>query len=228
MYVLGIDTSTMTGGAAVVKDGQLVGEYVLNIRTTHSERLLPAIERLLKDAGLSLEEIDGIAVAVGPGSFTGIRIGVATAKGFAYALNKKLVGVTALEAFGRQFQAFPGVVVAMIDSRRSEVYAQAFSGGNPLAEPQNCHIDEVLQWCRSQAQPCLLVGDGAIAYREQIAAGLPEAVFPPQEFALLRPAVVAALGWEKLKEGQHSDVFAVNPVYLRKTEAEIKWMARNQ
>jgi len=228
LYVLGIDTSTMTGGAAVVRDGQLVGEYVLNIRTTHSERLLPAIERLLQDAGLSLEEMDGLAVVVGPGSFTGIRIGVATAKGFAYALNRKLVGLTALEALGRQFQAFPGIVVPMIDSRRTEVYAQAFLGGKPLAAPHNSHLDEVLRWCRSQEQPCLMVGDGAIAYREYIAAGLPEAVFPPPEFALLRPAAVAALGWERLKEGQYSDAFAVNPVYLRKTEAEIKWMAEKQ
>ncbi len=228
MYVLGIDTSTMTGGAAVVQNGRLLGEYVLNIRTTHSERLLPAVERLLHDAGLALAEMDGIAVVTGPGSFTGIRIGVATAKGFAYALQKKIVGVTTLEAFARQFLAFPGIVVPMIDSRRSEVYAQAFRAGKPLTEPWNEHLSHVLEWCRSQTEPCLLVGDGSLTYQEQIKQGFPEAVFPSPEFALLRPSAVAALGWAKLQAGEGSHPFAVNPVYLRKTEAEIKWMAKNK
>ena len=101
----------------MVRDGVLLGEYVLNIRTTHSERLLPAIERLLHDAGVTLRDMDAIAVVTGPGSFTGIRIGVATAKGFAYALQKRLIGVTALEAFARQF-LLSRIVVPMIDSRR--------------------------------------------------------------------------------------------------------------
>ncbi|KLU40184.1 MAG: hypothetical protein AA931_00655 [Peptococcaceae bacterium 1109] len=227
MYVLGIDTSTMTGGAAVVEDGKLIGEYVLNIRTTHSERLLPAIERLLNDSCLTLHDMEGIAVVTGPGSFTGIRIGVATAKGFAYALQKKLVGVTTLEAFARQFRSFPGIVVPMIDSRRSEVYAQAFQEGEAIGEPWNEHIDKVLEWCRLQGQPCMIVGDGALAYQEKIEQGLPEAVIPPPEFALLRPAAVAGLGWAKLQAGEGRDPFAVNPVYLRKTEAEIKWMEKS-
>lgn len=228
MYVLGIDTSTMTGGAAIVKDGQLVGEYVLNIRTTHSERLLPAIERLLHDADLSLADMDGIAVATGPGSFTGIRIGVATAKGFAYSLEKEIVGVTALEAFGRQFQEFPGIVIPLIDARRSEVYAQAFRAGESIVEPWNKHISEVLEWCAAQDELCLMVGDGASVHQELIKGSLPKAVFPPQELSLLRPAAVAGLGWKRLREGLGSDPFQVNPVYLRKTEAEMKWMAKHQ
>ena len=226
MYVLGIDTSTMTGGAAVVRDGVLLGEYVLNIRTTHSERLLPAIERLLHDAGVTLRDMDAIAVVTGPGSFTGIRIGVATAKGFAYALQKRLIGVTALEAFARQFLTFPGIVVPMIDSRRSEVYAQAFRAGKAVTEPWNAHIQNVIEWCKTQSQPCLLVGDGAMQYRDQV--DMPGAVFPPPEFALLRPAAVAGLGWMKLQAGEWHDAFAVNHVYLRRTEAEMKWMAKNK
>lgn len=228
MYVLGIDTSTMTGGAALVEDGNLLGEYVLSIRTTHSERLLPAVERLLEDAGVAVKDLEAVAVTVGPGSFTGIRIGVATAKGFAYALQKKLIGVSTLEAFACQFQAFPGIVVPMIDSRRSEVYAQAFHGGASLAGPWAEPLQNVLDWCRSQAQPCLIVGDGSLTYRDQIKQGLPKAVFPPPEFALLRPAAVAGLGWEKLQAGEWADPFTVNPVYLRKTEAELKWMEKGR
>lgn len=86
MYILGIDTSTMTGGAALLKDEELVGESILNIRTTHSERLIPAVDELLGHARIKLEEVGLISVVTGPGSFTGLRIGLATAKGFGYAL----------------------------------------------------------------------------------------------------------------------------------------------
>src|SRR5690625_4937869 len=96
--ILGIDSSTMTGGDALINQQGLVSEYVLNIRTTHSERLLPAVDQILINADVRLQELQGIAVIIGPGSFTGLRIGVATAQGFAYSLQKPLVGITTLEA----------------------------------------------------------------------------------------------------------------------------------
>ncbi|NLJ80868.1 MAG: tRNA (adenosine(37)-N6)-threonylcarbamoyltransferase complex dimerization subunit type 1 TsaB, partial [Firmicutes bacterium] len=112
MIVLGIDTSTLTGGVALLRSGHLLGESVLNIRTTHSERLLPALEKLLADAEVETGDLDGVAVVTGPGSFTGLRIGVATAKGLAYALGCSVAGVTTLEAYGWQFKFFPGIVMA--------------------------------------------------------------------------------------------------------------------
>jgi tRNA threonylcarbamoyladenosine biosynthesis protein TsaB len=228
MYVLGIDTSTMTGGAALVRTGTLVGEYVLNIRTTHSERLLPAIEQLLDDGSITLKEIQGIAVVTGPGSFTGLRIGVATAKGFAYALDQEIVGVTTLEAYGWQFKFFPGIVMPLIDARRNQVYAQGFMNGKPVSEAWNTALSDVLDWCSAQDTPCLMVGDGAFNYRSQIEEGVALAVFPPEELALLRPSAAASLGHARLSAGIKDNLFELNPSYMRKTEAEMKWTAKQK
>jgi tRNA threonylcarbamoyladenosine biosynthesis protein TsaB len=222
LYVLGIDTSTMTGGAALLKGEELVGESVLNIRTTHSERLLPALERLLADGGISVKDLNLVSVVTGPGSFTGLRIGVATAKGLSYALNVPAVGVTTLEGYGWQFQHFPGVVVALVDARREHVFWQAFQGGSPINEPAYDSLQAVLDWCRSEAQsePLLFAGDGSVHYAEQVKASVPAAL------SLLRPSSVAHLGYRRFLAGEQSDAFALNPTYMRQTEAERKWKER--
>ncbi len=222
MNVLGIDTSTVTGGVALLSDDRLVGESVLNIRTTHSERLLPALERLLADAGITVKELDLLSVVTGPGSFTGLRIGVGTAKGLSYALGVPIVGVTTLEGYGWQFKFFPGIVVAMVDARRENVFWQAFREGIALVDPSYGSLQSVLDWCscskRSEEQ-FLFVGDGAINYGEQIRAS--QSVPPSQN--LLRPSAVAHLGYTRYLQGEHSDAFSLNPTYMRQTEAGRKW-----
>ncbi|HPT83967.1 MAG TPA: tRNA (adenosine(37)-N6)-threonylcarbamoyltransferase complex dimerization subunit type 1 TsaB [Limnochordia bacterium] len=227
MYILGIDTSTMTGGAALLKGEELVGESILNIRTTHSERLIPALDELLGHARIKLEEVGLISVVTGPGSFTGLRIGLATAKGFGYALGLPLVGVTTLEAFGWQFKVFPGVVVALIDARRRSAFWQAFQAGEGLTEPGHGTLAEVLEWCAAQpSAPFLFVGDGAVNYRQEIEAALEAAVFAPPALSLLRPSAVAHLGLVRYQAGRISDAFALNPTYMRLTEAERKWQEK--
>lgn len=220
MYVLGIDTSTMTGGVALLKGEELVGESVLNIRTTHSERLLPALERLLADGGISVDELNLLSVVTGPGSFTGLRIGVATAKGLSYALKIPAVGVTTLEGYGWQFKYFPGLVIALVDARREHVFWQAFQGGAAVNEPSYDSLQAVLKWCRDSGKPeeqHLFVGDGAIQYAEQIQSSVPAAL------SLLRPSSVAHLGRQKFLVGEQSDAFTLNPTYMRQTEAERRW-----
>ncbi|NMA60408.1 MAG: tRNA (adenosine(37)-N6)-threonylcarbamoyltransferase complex dimerization subunit type 1 TsaB [Firmicutes bacterium] len=226
MYVLGIDTSTLTGGVALLKQGELVGESVLNIRTTHSERLLPALEILLEQANITPQELDGIAVVTGPGSFTGIRIGVATAKGLAYALDHPLVGTTTLEAYGWQFKYFPGAVISLIDARREQVYWQAFEAGEGLNEPAHGPLSDVYTYCARLSRPCLFVGDGALAYAERIGEQVPTGIFPSPALSLLRPSAVADLGYTRLLQGNSSNAFALNPTYMRKTEAELKWQEK--
>lgn len=226
MLTLGIDTSTMTGGAALVGAQGLVAEFVLNIRSTHSERLLPAIETLLNDAQLALADIDAFAVATGPGSFTGLRIGMATAKGLAYATGRPLLGVTVLDALARQFAASQSIVIPLIDARRQEVYAQPFRGGQALCEPWNVPLATVLQWCQSRQEPVLFCGDGAVLYEEHIRQTLPAAILPPAEQRLLRSSAVAGLGRERLLRGEQHDVMSLVPFYMRKSEAEIQWDAK--
>ncbi len=217
MYVLGIDTSTMTGGVALLRDDELVGESVLNIRTTHSERLLPALEGLLGQGGLDVKQLGLLSVVTGPGSFTGLRIGVATAKGLSYALGIPTVGVTTLEAYGWQFRFFPGVVLALVDARRENVFWQAFREGMALNEPSCDALSHVLTWSEGLGQELLFVGDGAISH----GAKLPSRVRPSQ--SLLRPSAVADLGYTRFLQGAAQDAFTLNPTYMRQTEAERKW-----
>lgn len=226
MYILGIDTSTMMGGAALLSGEELVGESVLNIRSTHSERLLPALERLLSDGGLAPGGLGVVSVVTGPGSFTGLRIGVATAKGLSYALGLPAVGVTTLEAYGWQFKFWPNPVIVLVDARRGRVYWQTFLAGEPLSEPYPGVLADVYRWCAAQENQCLFVGDGALSYSEEIGANVSEAVFVPPPLSLLRPGTVAHLGYTRYRAGKAVDAFELNPVYLRKTEAELKWQER--
>lgn len=226
MYVLGIDTSTMTGGVALLSGEELIGESVLNIRSTHSERLLPALEKLLSDGGLRPEELALICAVTGPGSFTGLRIGVATAKGLSYALKLPAVAVTTLEAYGWQFGFWPNLVISLVDARRGRVYWQAFLQGEPVIDPSQAMLADVYAWCAVQGKPCLFVGDGALNYADQIGENVPGAVFVPAALALLRPSAVAHLGYIRFQAGQAVDAFSLNPVYMRKTEAELKWQER--
>ena len=222
MYVLGIDTSTMTGGVALLKDDELVGESILNIRTTHSERLLPALERLLADGGIEAKELDLLSVVTGPGSFTGLRIGVATAKGLSYALGIPSVGVTTLEGYGWQFSFFPGIVLALVDARRENVFWQAFKEGVAVSDPSYGSLQDVLAWCQSSKgieKPFLFVGDGAVNYTDQIGAS---PVVPAAQ-SLLRPSTIAHMGYVRFMAGEQSDAFTLNPTYMRQTEAERKW-----
>jgi tRNA threonylcarbamoyladenosine biosynthesis protein TsaB len=222
LYVLGIDTSTMTGGVALLKEDQLIGESVLNIRTTHSERLLPALEQLLTAGELEVKQVDLLSIVTGPGSFTGLRIGVATAKGLSYALGIRAVGVTTLEAYGWQFKYFPGIVLALVDARRENVFWQAFRGGVALSGPAWGTLQDALKWSESSKrsqEPFLYVGDGAINYAEKIRPAY--AVQPNQ--GLLRPSAVAHLGYTRFLAGEEDDAFTLNPTYMRQTEAERKW-----
>lgn len=224
MYILGLDTSTMTGGAALLKGEELVGESILNIRTTHSERLIPALDELLNHAQVKLGEVGLVCVVTGPGSFTGLRIGLATAKGLGYTLGIPLVGVTTLEAFGCQFSIFPGIVVALIDARHRAAFWQAFQGGQGLNEAGYGTLDEILAWCGQQSGgQFLFVGDGAVNYRTEIEAVFPAAAFPPSALSLLRPSAAAHLGYRRFLAGETSDAFSLNPTYMRLTEAERKW-----
>jgi tRNA A37 threonylcarbamoyladenosine modification protein TsaB len=132
--------------------------------------------------------------------------------------------VTTLEAFGWQFQVFPGIVVALIDARRRSAFWQAFQGGEGLTEPGHGSLEDVLGWCAAQVgAQFLFVGDGAVNYREELDAALPGAVFPPASLSLLRPSAAAHLGYRRFLAGQASDAFALKPTYMRLTEAERKW-----
>lgn len=232
MRILGIDTATATGSVALIDGEQMVGEYLLSIQATHSERLLPALVRILEDGDWSGESIDGIAVATGPGSFTGLRIGVATAKALAYTWQKPLVGITVLEALALQVGFAAQWVCSLVDARHGEAYGCLYqlnglpeAATNYWAGPVGEFLEQVLGIAQG---PVCFAGDGAVSYWDIILQKAGErAIRPTSNSMYLRASSIALLGWQKLLAGERDDPLTLAPLYLRLSEAERRLRARH-
>ncbi len=227
MRVLGIETSTLQGGVALVDAQRVVCEHTLSVQVTHSERLLPAIDAVLSDAGVTLDSIDGLAISIGPGSFTGLRIGVSTVKGLAYATGLPVVAVPTLEAMAWLLPAALHPICPVLDARKHEVYTALFrhteTGLVRVWEDQAIAPERL---CAQIDGPTLFVGDGVEAYASLWQARLGTQMLQPPHFARApRPAVIAALGRERLLRGECDDADRLVPRYLRPSEAEVRRQA---
>lgn len=224
MLVMGIETSTMQGGIALVSEEGLLSEYTLNVKATHTERLLPLVDRALRDAGVPLSRIDGLAVAIGPGSFTGLRIGLSTAKGLSAAAGTPLVGVPTLEAMAwiLPFCAHP--VCPILDARKGEMYCALFRHDGDrlirLMEDAALSPDDLVSRIEG---PTVFLGDGLGAYGGLLKMRLKErALFPPFSRRGGSAAAVADLGRRRLLQGHRDEIAELAPRYLRPSEAELK------
>lgn len=230
MLVLGIDTATLVCGVALITPQRLLAEYTLQVRKTHSEQLLPLVAAMLRDAGLTPAELGGVAVAAGPGSFTGVRIGVATARALGQALGLPLVAVSTLEALAAQLPHFPGLVSPILDARRQQVYNAVFrvpeDGLLRLREERAIPLPELLAELQAYGEPVLFTGDAVPVYRELITEALSsQACFLPLEAGLSRAASVARLGLTRLMAGGGVPYQELLPLYVRRSEAETKCQA---
>ncbi len=222
MLIYLLDTSGPTAGIALWQDGTIRYEAVVNHHMTHSEAALPMTEEAYQKTGLTLAETDYFAVIAGPGSFTGVRIGVTTVKALAKAENKPCIPVSALEAMSRSQGRFEGVVCPMQNARRGQVYAAVFDGltGADLLEDQPIALDDLIAQAVQLAagRPVLLTGDGMTAYRGDLEQmGRPELVFADASHAYLRPASAAVLAAEQIENAVNADV--LKPYYLRPPQA---------
>ena len=220
MKLLALDTSSSVAGAAVLSDGKLISEEYRDHRRTHSEIILPMAERVLSAVELDVSDMDAFAVNIGPGSFTGVRIGVCAVNAMAAALNKPVVPVDALEALAYHAAFYGDTVCPLLDARGEQIYGARFdvSGGVPrlLGERQATTIGECLETLTA-AKP-YFIGDGALAHRERIVELFPQAVFAPAQLMGARASSVAALAQHKLALGL-SEKEAM-PLYLRRPQAE--------
>jgi len=226
MRVLGLDTATLVASVAVVEDENLVAEFTLHTEKVHSRRLMPLLDALLTESGLVIGDIDGVAVSAGPGSFTGLRIGMTTAKGLAYALNKPIVRIPTLVALAFNLAYAAGLVCPILDARMQEVYTAVYrtDGGEPepVRAAAAASIDELLTALAGQNEPVIFLGDAVAKYRDIITDRLgTQAVWAPPSLMLPRAASVAALGRLRLLRGESDDCFAVQPFYLRRSQAEV-------
>ncbi len=220
MKVLGIESSTMTGSIALMDEERLIAEYTLNLRETHTSRLMPTIDRVLKDASFTIEDLDGIAVSLGPGSFTGLRIGIATAKGLAQGLNIPVVGIPTLDGLAFQLFNCKDLVSPILDARKGEVYYALYKNGKRLGEYMACKPDRLLEKLRSRIQDpesrIVFLGDGVEVYGDLIKRRLGrKAIFAPKTRRLPSAASIAELGLKRLKRGKKSELLTLKPIYVR-------------
>ncbi|HWP75680.1 MAG TPA: tRNA (adenosine(37)-N6)-threonylcarbamoyltransferase complex dimerization subunit type 1 TsaB [Methylomirabilota bacterium] len=223
MRLLALETATLAGGAALLDDGRLVGESRLNIALTHSERLMAVVDRLLQDCGWEMSTLRGLAVSIGPGSFTGLRVGAATAKGLALALDLPIAPVPTLDALAATLPFADAPVCPLLDARKGEIYCSLYrwSGAEMIRVWDYLALPPAEAAARLVA-PVIVVGDGVAACRPHMArlgAGLREA--PPAQ-SLPSPAVVGALGHAMLRAGGGVPAERLQPLYLRPSEAELK------
>ncbi len=225
MKVLGIDSSGMVATVAVVEDEQMLAEYTVNYKKTHSQTLLPMLDEIAKMIELDLNTVDVIAIAAGPGSFTGLRIGSATAKGLGLALKKPLVSVPTLEGIAYNFCGSEKVICPMMDARRNQVYTGIYEfQGNALKVTEDqmaVPVEEIVDKLNQIGRGVILAGDGVSVYREVIEKNLKVPyLFAPAHLSRQRAGAVAALGMQYARAGKTETAMEHQPDYLRLSQAE--------
>lgn len=239
MKILGIDTSGLTASVAVVgddvPDGHLIAEYTVNYKKTHSQTLLPMLDEICRMIEMEPEDIDVIAVSAGPGSFTGLRIGSATAKGLGLALDKPIVAVPTVDALAYNLCGTDALVCPIMDARRGQVYTGIYGfSGNEMAviSPQEvCLIEDTAARLKSFGQRVIFLGDGVPVFRERLLGDLMagmEITFAPAHLNRQRASAVAALAFKYAGEGRTQSADEHAPIYLRLPQAERDRLERER
>ncbi len=225
MKILGIDSSGLVASAAIADEKNIIAEFTVNNKQTHSQTLLPMIEKVVDMSGIELEQIDAIAIAAGPGSFTGLRIGSATAKGIGLALKKPVVSVPTLEGLAYRVSVFDGIICPIMDARRNQVYTGIYKmdKGNLvcLSEQKAVDIHEIMEELEKYDEKVIFLGDGVEVQRETIEKEFKkEYCFAPIHLSKQSAAAVAVLGDIYFNQGKAEEAAEHKPIYLRKSQAE--------
>jgi tRNA threonylcarbamoyladenosine biosynthesis protein TsaB len=225
MKILAVDTATNSCSVAATDDGKLAAELTLNKDETHSKHLMGLIHSVLENAGFSVADLDGLAVTVGPGSFTGLRIGISTIKGLAHALGKPVVGVSTLEALALQCGQTPHLICPLLDARKGEVYAATycFNEGQLIQKTGARAVipDAVAADINS---PCLFIGTGAQLYRQRIVAAAGNlAHFVAEDQNAIKASSVAWLSMPRFEHNDTDEIGDLVPHYIRKSDAELNF-----
>ena len=229
MSILGIDTSGKVSGVAVATGDFLQAEISVQGPLTHSETLMEHVVKALELAKVAKEKLAGIAVGIGPGSFTGLRIGLSAAKALSYGLNIPLVGVSTMHVLACHFYLYGGDLLLMIDAQKKNVYREVcrwehgeLVSVKPLAI---IPLGDALNECQADGQPTIILGDGLkLPFKDELP---PNAKIAPPALKLPRAAHVAWWGQKKLSAGESDDPMTLEPLYLRRSEAELLWEKRH-
>lgn len=229
MKILALDSSSLTASVAVVEDDITIAEYTVNYKKTHSQTLLPMLDEIVKMTEQDLQEIDAIAIAAGPGSFTGLRIGSATVKGLAQALQKPIVSVPTVDGLAGNLYGTDKVVCPLMDARRNQTYTglYEFIKKDDAYEmhciKEQCAVDlmEILTAVNELGREVIFLGDGVPVFKETIKQQLSVPYsFAPNTCNRQRAAVIGWLGMQMFKEGRYETAVSHAPEYLRLSQAE--------
>lgn len=218
MKILALDTTANTSSAAVLENDKLLGIYTVNTKNTHSETLLPMVKHLLQTLRLTNDDIDAYAVSNGPGSFTGVRIGIATVKGLAFGRSKPCIEVSTIEALATNLDGFDGIICPIMNARRGQVYTGAFlSSGERIIEDKCMMLSELLDILKEQGKPVYFVGDGY-----SLIEGMEQEfiMHTPEPLRYQSAYSVGKVAYAKILNGESTTDSDLRVEYLRKPQAE--------
>lgn len=230
MLILAVDTATKSCSVGIVYKESLLVEITIESGETHSKHLMEVIDKVTGLAGITIASLDGLAVTRGPGSFTGLRIGISTVKGLAAATGKPLVGVSSLDALAMQSVCFPYLVCPLLDARKGEVYSSLYRFEDGIL--RKTIKEQVLsprKAVRGINDQCMFIGDGAFLHKEDIINEIGElAHFSPSCQNVIRASTVACLAMDRFEKKDTDDIDMFVPYYIRKSEAELKLKEKNK
>ena len=230
MLILAFETTAKAGSVALLEDGKLLAESYQNTGLTHSQTLMVMAEDMLKAAGKTMAEVGAVAVAEGPGSFTGVRIGVAAAKGLAWGGEIPCYGVSTLESMARTLGAYQGWVCPVMDARRSQVYNALFYVNCGILERRTedraIALSDLAEELKTAEEPIFLVGDGSNLTYNTLKDSIPNLVLAPEHRMHQRASGVALAAAAKIAAGESGDGAALTPNYLRLSQAERERMEK--
>ena len=233
MKILGVDSSGLVATVALVEDDNLLAEYTLNYKKTHSQTLLPMLDEITRMTELDLSSIDAIAVAAGPGSFTGLRIGAATVKGLGLALDKPIIPVPTVDGLAYQLWGTSDLICPLMDARRKQTYTGIYGfedGAFTVLEPQCAvAIEEIITKVNALGRPVIFLGDGVSVFADDIAKTCTVPYrFAPAHRSKQSAAAVATLGLQYMDEGKAIPADEFRPEYLRLSQAERERLEKEQ
>jgi tRNA threonylcarbamoyladenosine biosynthesis protein TsaB len=217
MKILSIDSTANTSTVALLENDKLLGIYTANTKNTHSETLLPMVKHLLSTLNVSIQQIDAYAVSNGPGSFTGVRIGVATVKGLAFGKDKKCVEVSTIEALAENLEGFNGIVCPIMNARRGQVYTGAFLNGNRIIDDTCMMLCDLIPMLEKYNEPIYFVGDGYSLIENMQISNLK---VTPEMLRYQNAFSVGKIAYRRLQDELYTTDKALSVEYLRKPQAE--------
>lgn len=227
MKILSLDSATESATCAILDDNRILGEITFNYKKQHSLILMPMIDELFNNTGMSISDIDAFVASKGPGSFTGLRIGMATIKGLSQGTEKPFVTVSTLDSLAYNLAYTDGIICPILDALRDNVYTALYTFNNceltRISDYMNISLDELITMAKEKNCSISFVGDGVPKFKERLIAHLPKAIFAPAHLNLAKAASLGELGLKLLANGIKDDIYASVPIYLRKPQAEREY-----